>query len=156
MNCCVTETKGHAVPVKELNEPDKIRQRAGQPVDLVDHDHIDFARAHILEQPLQRRSLGIAAGEAAIAVVASQQRPARMGLTSDIGLSGIVLGIQRIEVLFEPSIARYPGVDGRTHLPGCGRGHRAAPFPSRSDRPKKRGPLQRVRVMARATADRLG
>ena len=64
--------EGHAVPVKELNELGKICQRAGQPVDLVHYNDIDFARAHIIEQPLQRGSVGIAAGEPTIAVVAPQ------------------------------------------------------------------------------------
>jgi hypothetical protein len=35
-----------------------------------------------------------------------------MGLTADIGLRGIMLGIKRAEVLLEPMLGRHAGVDG--------------------------------------------
>jgi hypothetical protein len=35
-----------------------------------------------------------------------------MGLTADIGLRGVMLGIQRGEVLLKPMLGRHPGVDG--------------------------------------------
>jgi hypothetical protein len=35
-----------------------------------------------------------------------------MGLTADIGLRRIILGIKRVEVLIEASLSRDPGIDG--------------------------------------------
>src|SRR5262249_62299142 len=78
-----------------------------------------------------------------------------MGLTADIRLRSVMLGIERVEVLLEAMVGRHP------------RGNRAAdrlarPFlhgrPSEDclPRPKNRGPDQRVPVMAKATWDRLG
>ena len=75
-----------------------------------------------------------------------------MGLALDVGLGGLALGVERVELLLQPMLGRDPGVDGAAQtldarlfmLPGA---------PSR--RPKKRGPFQRVPVMARATSDRL-
>jgi hypothetical protein len=34
-----------------------------------------------------------------------------MGLAADIGLRGVMLGVERIEVLLKPVVGRYPGVD---------------------------------------------
>jgi hypothetical protein len=42
-----------------------------------------------------------------------------MGLTADIGLPGIMLGIQRVELLLEPVVGRYPGVYGASNRLGC-------------------------------------
>jgi len=36
--------------------------KSGQPVDLVHHDHIDHLGMQVLEQPLKRRAVQIAAG----------------------------------------------------------------------------------------------
>src|SRR5205085_4657623 len=76
----------HTLCVEELDQPGKIGERAGQPVDLVyDHD-IDAARPDIGEQALRRGSLEIAAGEPAIVIAGSYQYPALVALAADIGL----------------------------------------------------------------------
>ena len=56
------------VPIEELNQLGEIRQRAGQAIDLVDHDHVDLAGPHVLQQPLQGGPVGVAAREAAVVV----------------------------------------------------------------------------------------
>ena len=58
---CVTETNDTA-SIEELDEPGKIGERSGKPVDLVDDDDVDPAAADIGKQALQRRPLQIAAG----------------------------------------------------------------------------------------------
>ena len=79
-----------------------------------------------------------------------------MGLAPDIGLGSIVLGIERVEVLLEPLVGRDPGVDRAADrlwlVPVFMSG---ALFDCLSRRPKKRGPFQRVPVMAKATLERL-
>ena len=60
LNCWVTETKDTGV--EELDQLGKIGQRAGQPVDLVDHDHVDLAGLDVFEQMLQGRAVHVAAG----------------------------------------------------------------------------------------------
>jgi hypothetical protein len=47
--------------VEQLNELREIGQRAREPIDLVDDDHIDLARPDICQQALQGRAIGIAA-----------------------------------------------------------------------------------------------
>jgi L-ascorbate metabolism protein UlaG (beta-lactamase superfamily) len=42
--------------------------KSGQPVDLVHHDHIDHLGMQVLEQPLKRRAVQIAAGIGGIIV----------------------------------------------------------------------------------------
>jgi hypothetical protein len=38
------------MPVEQLDQLGKVRQRPGQAVDLVDDDHVDFARPHFGKQ----------------------------------------------------------------------------------------------------------
>ena len=72
--------------IEQLDQLGKVSQRARQAVDLVDDDDVDLSGSQILQQPLQRRAVGIAAGEAAIVIFGPDQRPAGMRLTPDIGL----------------------------------------------------------------------
>ena len=90
--------------VEQLHQLGEVGERPGEAVDLVDHDDIDLAGPHVCQEPLQGRPVGIAAGEATIVVFRADQRPAGMDLTADIGLRGIVLGIERIEVLLQPLV----------------------------------------------------
>ena len=80
--------------VKRLHQLGEVGQRPGQPVDLVDHDHVDLAGLHILQEPLQRRALSIAAREPTIVISGSQQGPSGMRLAADISLRGVILGIE--------------------------------------------------------------
>ena len=102
----------HAMGVEQLHELGKVGQRAGEAIDLVDDDDVDLSGLNVLQQALQRRPLGRAAGIAAIVVARPDQGPSGMGLAPDIGLRGIVLGIQRVEVLLKPVIGRHARVDG--------------------------------------------
>ena len=97
--------------VEQLDELCEIGERPGQAVDLVHHDDVHLAGTDIVQQTLQGRAVGVAAREAAIVVFGAQQRPAGMGLAFDIGLRGLVLGIERVEVLLQPLIGGDPGVD---------------------------------------------
>ena len=58
----------HSMPVEDLDEPGKIRQCPGQPVDLVDDDDVDPPGLDVGEQALQRRARQRRAGDAAIVV----------------------------------------------------------------------------------------
>jgi hypothetical protein len=78
--------EGHTVLVEQLDEFCEVRQRAGQAVDLVDHDHVDLAGAHVVEQPPQSRPVGVAARESPVFVCGSQQAPSGVRLAADIGL----------------------------------------------------------------------
>ena len=102
--------------IEEFHQLGKIGERTGQPVDLVDDDDVDLAGADIVQQTLQGRAVGVAAGEAAIVVFGPDQGPAGMGLASDIGLRGIVLGIEGVEVLLQPLVGRDPGIDRAANL----------------------------------------
>ena len=101
----------HAMAVEQLDQLGEVGQRAGQTVDLVDDDDVDLSGADIVQQALQGWAVGVAAREAAIVVFGPDQRPAGMRLASDVGLGGIILGIERVEVLLEPLVGRDPGVD---------------------------------------------
>src|SRR3974390_3379375 len=83
--------------------------------------------------------------------------PTLVRLTLDVGLSRLPLRIKRIEVLFEPVLGGFAGIDGATKelsLVSChGRVSRIFPFILRM--PKKSGPFQFVPVIARAMLERL-
>ena len=78
-----------------------------------------------------------------------------MRLASDIGLRGIILGVERVEVLLQSLVGRNAGIN-RTANEFCWSGPNTVdPFDGLSRRPKNFGPFQRVPVMAKATFDRL-
>ena len=58
----------HLMGVEQLDQLGEVGERAGQPVDLVDNDHIDPASANIVQQPLEGWPLHRAAGIAAVVV----------------------------------------------------------------------------------------
>ena len=115
--------------VEQLDELGKVCQRAGQPVDLVDHDHVDLAGPYVTKKLLQGWAVGIAAGKSPVIVFASDQGPAGMRLAADIGLRGIVLGIERVEVLFEAMLGGLARIDGAAkNLPFVNCHHAALMF----------------------------
>ena len=71
--------------VEQLDQLGEVRERAGEPVDLVDDDNIDPAVPDVRQQPLQGGALGRAAGIAAVIVTGADQGPAVMGLAADVG-----------------------------------------------------------------------
>ncbi len=64
-----------------------------------------------------------------------------MLLAGDIGLAGLALRIERVEVLIQPLFGALAGIDG-------------AADPTHHRTPKKRGPDHRAPVMCRAMADK--
>ena len=59
LNDCVTDTKVTSLRVEHLDQLGEIHERSRQPVDLVDHHHVDQPGLDVGEQPLQRRSLSV-------------------------------------------------------------------------------------------------
>jgi hypothetical protein len=144
--------EGDAICVEQLHQLGEVRQGTGQAVDFIDDDNIDPAVADVGQQSLECGALGRATGVAAVIVAGADQGPAVMGLAADIGLRCLVLGIEGIELLIESGLGRDPGVD-RT-ADSFGRFACHVRFSARRS-PKKRGPDQRVPVMAKAISLRL-
>src|SRR5258706_10873900 len=141
-----------------MNELGEISQRPGQEVDFVDDDDVNLSGADIVEQLLKVGTVGGPAGVSPIVIARTDQSPAGMGLAFDVGGSGLVLRVQRVELLVEPLLGRDPRVDRAADgLDRSSRHGRAsvANRPSLSRRPKKRGPFHLVPVMAKATLERL-
>jgi hypothetical protein len=97
--------------VEQLYQLGKIRQRTGETVNLVDHDDVDFAAADIVEELLQGRTLEGGAGQAAVVVPGADQPPALVGLALDVGLAGLALGIEGVELEVEIMLGGFAGVD---------------------------------------------
>ena len=97
--------------VEQFDQLGKIGQRPGQPVDLVDDDDVDLAGLDLGQQLLQGRAVERGAREGAIVIAAGDQPPALMGLALDIGLAGLPLGIERVELKIEIMLGRFAGVD---------------------------------------------
>ena len=98
--------------VEHVDDLGEVGQRAGQPVDLVDDHDLHFAGLDVGEQPLERRPLHRAAGEAAVVVEVAHGDPAGVLLARDVGLAGLALRIERVELLLEPLLGGFAGVDG--------------------------------------------
>ena len=76
-----------ALCIEDLDQPSKIGQRAGQPVNLVDDDDIDPASPDVGKQALECRPLDVAAREPAIIIAGPGQYPALVTLAGDVGLA---------------------------------------------------------------------
>ena len=90
-----------AVEQFELGE---VGERAGQAVDLVNDNDINLSSFDVGQEPLQGRVVGRASGIAPVIVAGPDQGPAGMGLAADIGLRGIMLGVERVKVLLKPVV----------------------------------------------------
>ena len=130
--------EGDAVAVEHLDQLGEIHQRAAEAVDLVDHHHVDAAGLDVGEQPLQRRAFQRRAGDAAVVVAVGHQHPAFGLLAGDVGLAGLALGIERVELLLQAFLAGLAGVDRAAEFADDRLFHGRA---SRFLRPKKSKPI---------------
>ena len=142
------------MPVEHLDEAGEVHQRAAEAVDLVDHDRVDTAPLDVAQQALQGGPLQRAAGKAPIVVAVGDEYPALGLLARHIGLAGLALGVEAVELHVEAFLTRLARVDRTAELQDRRRLHRAR-LPPDWRRPKNIGPFQRVPVIARATAERL-
>jgi hypothetical protein len=101
----------HSLGVEEFDQPGKIDERAGQPIDLVDDHDVDPADPDIGDQVLQGGSLQTATGEAAIVIAGSDRYPALVALAADVRLAGFALRRERVEFLLEPFLGGFASVD---------------------------------------------
>jgi len=101
--------EGGLAPLEDLDDLGEVRERAGQPVDLVDDHDIDPPRFDVLEQALERRALEGTAGDTAVVVAVQHHDPALVFLTGDIGLAGLAL-VQGVSS--EPVSADFPVIPG--------------------------------------------
>src|SRR5258705_11438101 len=88
----------------------------------------------------------------------ADQGPAGVGLAFDVGGGGLILRVQRVELLVEPMLGRDPRIDRAADRLDRSSPHGRAPvvdLSSLSRRPKKRGPFHLVPVIAKATLERL-
>ena len=83
-----------AAAVEDIDELGKIGERACQPVDLVNDDHIDLAFLDVGDQPPQGWPLHRAAGKPAAIIQRRQHRPAFVLLGCNEGGAGFPLGIE--------------------------------------------------------------
>ena len=76
--------------IEQIDQFGEVRQRPCQTVDLVDNDDVNLPGADIVQQSLQVRTVSRPARVSAIVVPRTDQGPAGMGLTLDIGGGSIV------------------------------------------------------------------
>jgi hypothetical protein len=98
--------------VEQFDQLGEVGERAGQPVDLVDNDHVDPVSANIVQQPLEGWPVHRAAGVAAVVVVGPDQLPTFMSLALDVGFRGLPLIVERVELLLQAMLRRDAGIDG--------------------------------------------
>src|SRR6202011_1465800 len=97
--------------IKQLDQFGEVRQRPRQAVDLVDDDDVNLAGADIIQQSLKVGAVGGPAGVSPIVIAGPDQGPAGMGLALDVGRSGLVLRVERVELLVQPVLGRDPRID---------------------------------------------
>ena len=97
---------------KQLDELGEISQRTGQPVDLINQHNFDLAGADIGQELLQRRAVERGAGESAVVVAAGDPPPAFVRLALYICLTGLALGVERVEGKLKIVLGRLARIDG--------------------------------------------
>src|SRR5258708_14634322 len=148
----------HAMCIEQFDQLGKVGQRSRQAIDLVDDNNIKLPRTDIVQQSVEVGKIGRPTGISAVIISRPDQGPAGMGLTLYISRRGIVLSVQRIELLVESVFRGDAGVDGTADGPDRRSLHDRAFASNRSSlslRPKKRGPFHLVPVIAKATLERL-
>jgi hypothetical protein len=78
--------KGDVVRLEDLHEPGKIEERATEAVELIDQHDIDRAGGNVLQEPLQRGPVQVAAAVAAVIVALKQRAPTLLLLAGNVGL----------------------------------------------------------------------
>jgi hypothetical protein len=106
------------VGIEQFHHLGKIGQRPGQPIDLIYHHYIDHLLLDVSQQFLQCRTLHSPARKTAIVVMVLYQVPALTRLAADEGLTGIALGVERIEILLQSLFGGLTGIDGAAPTPG--------------------------------------
>src|SRR6266542_6078003 len=124
--------------IEQLDQLGEVRQRAGEPVDLVDHYDIDLSGPDIREQGLQGGAVEGGAREAAIIVVVGNEPPALVGLALDVGLAGLPLGVERVEFEIKIMLGRLASVDRAAKDLSFGRLHRCIFLGSGESLPPRR------------------
>ncbi len=100
--------------IQHIDDLGEVCERSSQAVDLVNDNDLNLASRDVLQKPLQRRPLHRAAGEASVIVHFGERDPSGMTLARDIGLTGFALRVERVELLLEPIVGRFSGVDRAT------------------------------------------
>jgi hypothetical protein len=143
--------------IEQFDQFGEVGQRPRQAIDLVDDNDIDLPGSDVVQKLLKVGTVGGPVGIPAIVIAGPDQGPAGVGLAPDLGGGGIVLGVQRVELLVEPMIGRDPRIDRASDRSDRNSLHGRASITrsSLSLSPKKRGPFHLVPVMAKATLERL-
>src|SRR5208282_124696 len=98
--------------VKHLDDLGEVRGRPSQAVDLIDDDGVDPMRGDVGEKTLERGALHGPAGIAGVVIELRQGAPALVPLALDVGFARLALGVEGVELLFEPFFRGLAGVDG--------------------------------------------
>jgi hypothetical protein len=75
--------------VEQGDQLREVEERPAQAVNFVDNDRVDLPGFNVGQQPLERRAVHVAAGEAAIVIAVGQADPALGLLAGDVGLDEI-------------------------------------------------------------------
>ena len=103
--------EGAVVGLEDGVELGEVGEGARQAVDLVDDHDVDPAVLDVPEHLLKGGTVGVAAGEAAVAVLLDEG-PAVALLALDVGERGVPLRVERVVGLFEALFGRLAHVDG--------------------------------------------
>jgi hypothetical protein len=99
--------------VEQLHQLGKIRQGAGEPIDLADDNNIHLPRPDVGEQALQIGTVEGTSGDPAIVIAIGQKPSALVQLTLYICLAGLPLGVEGIELQIQIMFGGFAGILGR-------------------------------------------
>src|SRR5262249_350916 len=99
------------------------RQGACKTVNLIYNCYIYMSLTDISQQALQTRTFHRRARQPTVVVAGFDDAPALAVLTADVGLAGLALRLERVEVLLEPFLGGFAGVDGAAPKSGLSAVH---------------------------------
>jgi hypothetical protein len=101
LNCWVTETNETSAASKISTIFAKSANDRVSRSTFVDHDHVDQVGLDVGQQPLKRWPFGRSSGKAAVIIEGGKGNPALVPLTLYICVTGLALGMQGVEILFQ-------------------------------------------------------
>src|SRR5258706_6692377 len=110
--------KGYGVILEGLHQLEKIQHRARKTIDFVNDHDIDAAGLNVGYETFKGRAVERGAGHAAVIITVGDLNPTFPALAGGLGLAGLPLGVQRVELHLEAILAGFAGIDRAAQFAG--------------------------------------
>lgn len=103
------------MPLEHIDHLGKVGEATRQPVDFVDHHHINQPSLDVRHKPLQSWPFHVPAGKRRVVIVVGHRNPALSPLAGNVGMAGIALRVDGVVFLIESFVSGFARVDRAAH-----------------------------------------